>query len=99
MKQILYLSLLLLLINWQAQAQSWLEKMGNRVKDRAVEQVENRIEDRAGEAVDKGLDEAEGSVKKSTKKKEKSTKDTKEESANVEDQYESPSQNAQQQSK
>ena len=71
MKQILYLSLLLLLINWQAQAQSWLEKMGNRVKDRAVEQVENRIEDRAGEAVDKGLDEAEGSVKKSTKKKKK----------------------------
>ena len=43
MKQILYLSLLLLLINWQAQAQSWLEKMGNRVKDRAVEQVENRM--------------------------------------------------------
>ena len=43
-------------------AQSWIENMGNRVKDKAVEKVEDRIENKAGEAVDKGLDEIENTV-------------------------------------
>jgi len=43
-------------------AQSWLENVGNRVKDKAVEKVEDRIENKAGEAVDKGLDEIENTV-------------------------------------
>jgi len=43
-------------------AQSWLENVGNRVKDKAVEKVEERIENKAGEAVDKGLDEIENTV-------------------------------------
>ena len=43
-------------------AQSWIENMGNRVKDKAVEKVEERIENKAGEAVDKGLDEIENTV-------------------------------------
>lgn len=43
-------------------AQSWIENMGNRVKDKAVEKVEERIENKASEAVDKGLDEIENTV-------------------------------------
>ena len=43
-------------------AQSWIENMGNRVKDKAVEKVEERIENKGGEAVDKGLDEIENTV-------------------------------------
>ena len=49
---------MVMFISMQTNAQSWVEKMGNRVKDKAVEKVEQRIEDKAGEATDKVLDNA-----------------------------------------
>ncbi len=49
-------------------AQTWIEKMGNRVKEKAVEKVEERIENKSEEAIDKGLDKTEDAVKKSAKK-------------------------------
>lgn len=53
----------------QANAQSWLEKIGDRVKEKAIEKVEDRIESRADDAVDKGLNKTEDTIKKSGKKK------------------------------
>ena len=44
-------------------AQTWIEKMGNRVKEKAVEKVEERIENKSEEAIDKGLDKTEDAVK------------------------------------
>lgn len=66
-------------------AQSWLEKMGNRVKEKAVEKVENRIENKSEEAIDKGLDKTEEAVKKSAKKGKKETSTQKNSEANNEE--------------
>ncbi len=68
MNKLAYLVVMLLLFYARADAQTWVEKVGKNVKDRAVGQVENRIEDKAAEAVDKGLDKTEESVKKPGKK-------------------------------
>ena len=39
----------------QLNAQSWLEKVGNKAKEKAIEKVEERIERKTDEAVDKVL--------------------------------------------
>lgn len=52
-------------------AQSWLEKMDSRVKEKVVEKVEQLIEDKADEATDKALDKTEESVKKAGQKSDK----------------------------
>ncbi len=79
MKRILFLSFILLFINGNANAQSWLEKVGKRVKEKVVEKVEQRIEDKADEASNKVLDKTEESVKKAGKKNAKSKKGESEE--------------------
>ena len=68
MKRIWLMCGLCLCVILPMNAQSWLENVGNRVKDKAVEKVEERIEDKAGEAVDKGLDEIESAVSGKPKK-------------------------------
>lgn len=68
MNKLAYLVFVFVMVSTQAYPQTWIEKVGSNVKDRAVGQVENRIEDKAAEAVDKGLDKTEESVKKSGKK-------------------------------
>ncbi|MDD3080553.1 MAG: OmpA family protein [Paludibacter sp.] len=64
---------LAILVSTGIKAQSWLEKVGNRVKDKAVEKVEERIETKSEEAVDKTLDKLETSVSKNNKKDSAST--------------------------
>lgn len=66
-------------------AQSWLEKAGNRVKEKAVEKVEERIENKSEEAIDKGLDKTEDAVKKSAKKEKKGANTEKGSEANKEE--------------
>jgi len=73
MKKTVFIVCLIVLANLQVSAQTWLEKMGNRVKEKAVEKVEQRIEDKAEEATDKALDKSEEAVKKSGKKGQKAT--------------------------
>lgn len=68
MNKLAYLVFLFVLACTQAFSQTWVEKVGSNVKDRAVGQVESRIEDKAAEAVDSGLDKTEESVRKSGKK-------------------------------
>lgn len=71
-KAITFIFCLCSTVGWQVYAQSWLEKMGNRVKDKVVEKVEQRIEDKTDEATDKALDKTEDAVKKTGKKGQKS---------------------------
>lgn len=54
----------------QLNAQSWLEKVGNKAKEKAIEKVEERIERKTDEAVDKVLDKTEDAIKKKESKKE-----------------------------
>lgn len=68
-KAIVFICGLFLTTSIQVSAQSWLEKMGNRVKEKVVEKVEQRIEDKADAAADKALDKSEDAVKKAGKKK------------------------------
>ena len=68
-KAIVFICGLFLTTSIQVSAQSWLEKMDNRVKEKVVEKVEQRIEDKADAAADKALDKSEDAVKKAGKKK------------------------------
>jgi len=74
------------LIGTQANAQSWLEKIGDRVKEKAIEKVEDRIENKADDAVDKGLNKTEDALKKSGKKK-SMAKTSKESNESVDKEY------------
>ena len=67
-KAIVFICGLFLTTSILVSAQSWPEKMGNRVKEKVVEKVEQRIEDKADAAVDKALDKSEDAVKKAGKK-------------------------------
>lgn len=67
-KTLIFIICLFLLINIRANAQSWLEKVGQRVKEKTIEKVEQKIEDKSEEVTDKVLDGAENTVKKTTKK-------------------------------
>ena len=78
MKRIVFFLCISFLFNLQMNAQGWLERAGQRVKDRALEKVENRIDKKTDEATDKVLDKAEGSVKKSGKKNKQDQKDDEE---------------------
>lgn len=68
-KAISWISGLLLAASLPVSAQSWLEKIGNRVKEKAIDKVEQRIENKADAAADKALDRSEAAVKNRGKKK------------------------------
>jgi len=73
MKKVIIGICLLLFASTQNKAQSWLENIGKRVKDKTIEKVEQRIEDKADQAVDKGLDKTEDALKKGTSGKQQKT--------------------------
>lgn len=56
-----------LLFATQADAQSWLNKLGKTAENAAKRVVENRVEEKADEAANKAMDKAEDSVKKRKK--------------------------------
>ncbi|GAB1359010.1 hypothetical protein MASR1M31_07890 [Porphyromonadaceae bacterium] len=74
MKKAVSLICLLSLISTQIIAQSWLENIGTRAKEKAVQRVEEKVE----EATDKALDKTEEAVKKSGSKNQKSSPTIKE---------------------
>ncbi len=90
MKRVFFLFFVLLCVCINANAQSWLEKMGNRVKEKVVEKVEQRIEDKTDEATDKVLDKSEEAVKQTGKNKQKKTESGSED-ANAEEDGTQPS--------
>ncbi len=64
MKKMLFVFCLSIVVSAnQIKAQSWLEKMGNRVKEKIVEKVEQRIDDKTEEATENVLDNTEKTVK------------------------------------
>ena len=67
------ISSLLLLASMQVTAQSWLGKIGKRVKEKVVEKVEQHIDDKTDETTGKVLDKAETLGKKTGKKGEQQT--------------------------
>lgn len=73
MKKVIIGICLLLFASTQTKAQSLLENIGKRVKDKTIEKVEQRIEDKADQAVDKGLDKTEDALKKGTSGKQQKT--------------------------
>lgn len=77
----------LLAVGVQAEAQSWLQKIGNRVKDNAVDKVEQRIEEKADKATDRMLDKTEQAVKKPSENRSKETNDPRPESPKRTDSY------------
>jgi len=66
-KAIFFTFCLLSAAGMQVSAQTWLDKMGDRVKKKTVEKVEQRIEDKADAATDKALDKSEEAVRKAGK--------------------------------
>jgi|AGTN01.1.fsa_nt_gi Outer membrane protein and related peptidoglycan-associated (lipo)proteins len=74
-KLALFISLFLLAAT-QAEAQSWLDKMGKKVKDKAVQKVEQRIEKKAADVTDEALDKTGEAVKKGTGKEQKQDVET-----------------------
>lgn len=73
MKKIAIIACLLICSNTHISAQSWLEKVGSRTKDKAVQKVEQRVENKIDETTDKILDKSEEALKKAGKKGEKTT--------------------------
>ncbi|MBP1664786.1 MAG: Outer rane porin [Bacteroidetes bacterium] len=67
MKRILILVCISMLFLLSSSAQGWIEKAGQRVKNRVVEKVENRIDQKVDNTTDKVLD----SVEKPSKKQKK----------------------------
>src|SRR5690554_7835651 len=58
MKKVLLLVSFFLLIATQAEAQSWLEKVGKKVENAAKRTIERKAEQKTEEAVDKAVDKA-----------------------------------------
>lgn len=81
-KTILFITSLLLLTSVEVSAQSWLKKMGNRVKEKVVEKVEQRVEEKTEEATDKALDKTEETIKKPEAGKQENKQASSEENTN-----------------
>ena len=60
MKKIVFLVCLSIMFGMQANAQKWLEKVGQKAINTAKQKVENRAAKKAGEATDEALDNLEG---------------------------------------
>ena len=67
MKRILILVCISMFFLLPSSAQGWIEKAGQRVKNRVVEKVENRIDQKVDNTTDKVLDSVEKPQKKQTK--------------------------------
>lgn len=67
MKRILVLVCICMFFLLPTSAQGWIERAGQRVKNRVVEKVENRIDQKVDNTTDKVLDSVEKPQKKQTK--------------------------------
>ncbi len=78
MKKLLLLIAAIIFATAQADAQSWLEKLGQQAVDRATERAKQKTEDKVNDKVDKtvdgAFDKAEGAVSGKSKDKSKSKK-------------------------
>ncbi|HOI80635.1 MAG TPA: OmpA family protein [Petrimonas sp.] len=83
MKKVLILLGFCLLFNTQADAQKWLNKLGNAAKDAAKNAVERRVEQKAEGVTEKAMDKAEESVTKEDKNKKSASNEEEEEGAIV----------------
>lgn len=83
MKKVLILLGFCLLFNTQADAQKWLNKLGNAARDAAKNAVERRVEQKAEEVTEKAMDKAEESVTKEDKNKKSASNEEEEEGAIV----------------
>ena len=83
MKKVLILLGFCLLFNTQADAQKWLNKLGNTAKEAAKHAVERRVEEKAEEVTEKTMDKAEESVTKEDKNKKSASNEEEEEGAIV----------------
>ena len=70
MKKIVFLVCLSIMFGMQANAQKWLEKVGQKAINTAKQKVENRAAKKAGEATDEALDNLEGKGNQKTDTKE-----------------------------
>lgn len=70
MKKIVFLVCLSIMFGMQANAQKWLEKVGQKAVNAAKQKVENRAAKKAGEAADKALDNLEGKGNQKTETEE-----------------------------
>ncbi len=96
MKKVLILLGFCLLFTTQADAQKWLNKLGNAAKEAAKNTVERRVEQKSEEVTGKALDKAEESVTNDSKKKKTTPGDEEEGEAIMEDRRESSSGNSSQ---
>ena len=83
MKKVLILLSFCLLFTTQADAQKWLNKLGNAAKEAAKNTVERRVEQKAEEVTEKAMDKAEESVTKEDKNKKSASNEEEEEGAIV----------------
>ena len=83
MKKVLILLGFCLLFTTQADAQKWLNKLGNAAKEAAKNTVERRVEQKAEEVTEKAMDKAEESVTKEDKNKKSASNEEEEEGAIV----------------
>src|SRR5574344_2642718 len=72
MKKVFIMICMLTFTGMHLYSKSWLEKIGNRVKEKVVQKVEQRIDDKTEGMTDKALDKSEDSIKKAGKKGSKS---------------------------
>ena len=84
MKRVVIFLSFCLLFTVQADAQKWLNKLGNAAKEAAKNTVERRVEQKAEDVTEEALDKAEDSVSKK-EKKEKSQSENEEEAVVKED--------------
>lgn len=84
MKRVLILLSFCLLFTTQADAQKWLNKLGNAAKEAAKNAVERRVEQKAEEATENAMDKAEESVTKKEKADKSASLDQEEESSPAE---------------
>ena len=70
MKKIVFLVCLSIMFGMQANAQKWLEKVGQKAINTAKQKVENRAAKKAGEATDEALDNLEGKGNQKTETEE-----------------------------
>lgn len=67
MKKIILFVCMLFSLSFAANAQSWLDRLGNTAKEAAKNAVERKVESKAEEVTDKAMDKAEETVKESAK--------------------------------
>jgi hypothetical protein len=64
MKRLLFILVIILFALSDANAQGWVNSLGNKAKEKAKEKVEQKVEEKTEEVVEKGFETVEKGVKK-----------------------------------